>query len=375
MKKDLYLAFVVVFQMVAVVFQLLLPIYGIMAVEQAAVLRIAITLLTFVPGVFLLMQRNSHLVIFTFSLYTIFLLFSYILYPESQSFISSRNVLTLTPIAILSALFVVSINNWSAFHKVLLWVSRLTPILAFLFVWGIRYAPLDEETSYSMSFGYAFLLPSLFLFNQPNTIDKVFSAILFLSIVMVGSRGPVVVALIFFIYKFLFTSKTSHFLNFSIVLAIVGLSIMFLPEDVDMIQRSRTVDLATSGELLSHTSGRDDIQEIVKEKILERPILGWGVGADREFVGGYSHNIFLEIFMHYGLLGGGLLFLLLFGYLLKLYRNQCLLSLQDGREFFVIMFLFGFVPMLVSGSYLYNFNFALFVGYILRFTRIHFLAK
>ena len=297
MKKDLYLAFVVVFQMVAVVFQLLLPLYGIMAVEQAAVLRIAITLLTFVPGVFLLMQRNSHLVIFTFSLYTIFLLFSYILYPESQSFISSRNVLTLTPIAILSVLFVVSINNWSAFHKVLLWVSRLTPILAFLFVWGIRYAPLDEETSYSMSFGYAFLLPSLFLFNQPNTIDKVFSAILFLSIVMVGSRGPVVVALIFFIYKFLFTSKTSHFLNFSIVLAIVGLSIMFLPEDVDMIQRSRTVDLATSGELLSHTSGRDDIQEIVKEKILERPILGWGVGADREFVGGYSHNIFLEIFI------------------------------------------------------------------------------
>ena len=361
MKKDLFLAFVVIFQMVAVVFQLLLPLYGIMPVEQAAVLRIIITLLTFIPGVYVLMQRNPKIVLHTFSLYAVFLLISYAFYPASHIFISSKNVLTLTPIAILSALFIVHINNWRAFHIVLLWVSRLTPILAFLFIKGTKDPPLGEEIGYSMSFGYAILLPSLFLFSQSKILDKILCFILFLSILILGSRGPIVVILAFIIYNILFISKASNFLRFTIVLALVGLSALFLPEDVDMFQQSRTVDLATSGEFLSHTSGRDDIQEVVKEKILERPVLGWGVGSDRKFVEGYSHNIFLEVFLHYGILGGGLLFIFLFGYLLKLYRNKSLLSLQDGREFFVTMFLFGFVPMLVSGSYLYNYNFAIFV--------------
>ena len=370
MKRDYYLSFIVIFQMVAVVFQLLLPFFHIISTEQSATLRIAITLLTFLPGILILAKKRLKLLTITFFIYGMFLLFNYLLYPASHAFIDSKAAFTLTPISILSVLFIYIINNWNVFLKVLLLVSRIIPILGILFVWAIRYTTLVEGITYSMSFGYAILLSSLFLFNQEKTSDKVLAILLLLMIIILGSRGPVVVLLIYIIYTVLFSFKRKKVWQIPIALALVAGSILWTPKNSEVIEKSRTILLLESGEFISHDSGRDIIQKIIQQKILQKPLYGWGMGSDREFVDGYAHNIFLEIFVHYGLVVGGFLFLLFFKFVINLYTNQKLLDLQGGKDFFVAMFLFGFVPMIVSGSYLMNYNFAMFLGYLFRFVRI-----
>ena len=373
MKKDFYLSFAVLLQLIITTFQLLLPIYGLTTVESAATLRIVVTLATFLPGVYIVFQRKPRLLVLYFIGYAIFLLFNYALYPASHEFIGSNKVYTLTPISILTALFVICIIDFDNFFKVLLWISRVCPVVAFLYVFGTRNMPiLDEEIGYSMSFGYCFLLPTLYLFHQDNYLDRILSIVLLLMILLDGSRGPVAVAGLFICYELLFASGTKNKAKSIFLFVVIGaIGIAFLSKN-GFFEESRTVTLAMNGEFISHDSGREELLYIpAMRKIEESPIVGWGVGSDRALLGFYTHNVFLEVFMHYGIMGGGALFLIFFYHCIRVFFDKKRLSSQGGRTVFIMLFLFGFVPMLVSGSYLTSFHFAVLLGYMIRLKSIH----
>lgn len=372
MKSDYYISLVLLFQMIAVVFQLLLPIFGIVDEERAATLRVLVTALTYAPAIWIVAKRNMSSIIIPFVVYVIFLLFSYVLFPESHEFIESNNVKTLTPIAILSVIFFYNINDFEAFKKALLLISRISPVVGLLFVWGTRNSPfLSEEFTYSMSFGYSFLLPTVYLVSQKNNIDRLLGLLLFLMVLVDGSRGPAVVIVLYYAYYIMFVSESkSRWKSIAILVVVAGLAVTYLA-GTQYVENSRTISLMTSGETVSHDSGRDAIQDKVKVKIEERPLFGWGVGADRHFMGTYSHNIFLEVTLHYGYIGSFILFSLLFVSCARIFFSQKWAETQGGRGFFAMMFLFGFVPMLVSGSYLITFNFSLLIGYLIRFARTY----
>lgn len=377
MKKDYYLSFVVLLQLIITTFQLLLPLYGLVSIERAATLRIVVTLATFLPGIIIVFQRKPKLLFLFFIGYAFFLLFNYIFYPASHEFIESSRAYTLTPISILTVLFVVSIRDFDNFLRVLLYISRLCPLVGALYVFGMKVMPfVDEESTYSMSFGYSFLLPTLFLFHQDKLVDKVLSLLLLMMILADGSRGPVIVCALFYMYELLFATKAKNKVKvLALFVVLVATSVWILTKS-DYMESSRTLILAMNGELVSHDSGRTDMLYVPAiKKIEESPVLGWGIGSDRDLLGFYTHNVFLEVFMHYGYFGGGILFLFYFINCVRAFNKKNKLALQGGRSLYIMLFLFGFVPLLVSGSYLISFHFAVLIGYMIRLFKIRLPRK
>ena len=368
MKNDYYLSFAVLFQMMAVIIQQLLPLLGIMTVEQAATFRIFITLMTYLPAIVIVIKRNPILLFVTFGVYAIFLLFQYAIYPESHTFIESRQAITLTPIAIMTVIIMITIRRFDAFKKVLLWISRTIILLAIAFVLVTRYLPYRAENfTYSMSFGYSLLLPTLFLFRQSGMMDKVASFVLFLLIIADGSRGPVVVAAAYYvIHLFVFTKYLNIWKQVMAVLCVVLLAYGGL-NDVVGLQKSRTTQLYLHGNFITHDSGRGELQSKVIRNIWMRPMTGWGVGSDRHIIKSYAHNLFLELSLHYGIVMTAFLTIGFIILVLQFY-NQIIIDRQCDISFLIMMLLYGFVPLMVSDSYLISFNFAMMMGYLLRGT-------
>ena len=207
MKNDYILSFVLLFQMVVVTLQLIMPLYALATEETAATYRVLVTVFTYLPAIWIVVKRSMPSLFIPFAVYIIVILFHYVLFPDSSKFIESRQAVTLTPIAILTAVIIYNIRNFSVFTNVLLWVSRISPLFALLYVWGRQNLPVELTSSYSMAFGYSMLLPSAFLFTQKSLIDRLLSASLFLMILLAGSRGPVFVLALFILADLLFLSS------------------------------------------------------------------------------------------------------------------------------------------------------------------------
>lgn len=358
--------------MIVTTLQLLLPLLGIASVETAASYRVIITLLTFLPGAVIVARRHLSWTVMAFVAYFMILLLNYELFPASHRFIESSQAITLTPISILTILFVLSIKDFGNFKKMLLYVARASVFISLLYVVANTLSPfrnLDE--TYSMSFGYGMLLPAMFLFTQQGYIDKMMSFLLFALILTDGSRGPVVVLSVFYAYYTIFLASGKTKKRMILVVAVAALTAVMILPKLESFQDSRTMLLLQEGALLSHDSGREEnMYSVVTPRIMERPITGWGIGADRSFLdGAYSHNIFLEVYVHYGIFLGTFLFLFFFVYCLRTFFSPSMRKIPGEREMFVMMFLYGFIPKLVSGSYLIDFSFAIFIGYLISLKR------
>lgn len=368
MKGDLYLSFVILFQMIVTTLQLLLPLLGIASVETAASYRVIITLLTYLPGAIIVARRHLSGMLIAFTAYFMLLLFNYGFFPASHRFIESSQAITLTPISILTILFMVSIRDFGNFKKMLLYVSRASVVIAFLYAIANTLSPFkDLDETYSMSFGYNMLLPAMFLFTQQRYIDMTMSFLLFVLILIAGSRGPAVALTIFYAYYTLLSSsaKTKKRMILFVTVAAVA-TVTILPR-LELFQKSRTLYLLQEGELIYHDSGRSEyVYSIIIPHIMESPFVGWGIGGDRYFLdGSYSHNIFIEVYIHYGIFIGTALFAWLFLYCIRMFFSSRTKHIPGERDMFMMTFLYGFVPKFVSGSYLIDFSFAIFIGYLI----------
>lgn len=375
-KSDFFLSFAVLFQMIVVTIQLLLPLLGITDTETAAKYRILITLVTYMPGIIILLQKKWSLLAITFSNYFLFLFFNYAFFPDSHQFIEGSQAYTLTPISLLSILFMKSIKDFSVFTKILLWISRASFILSLAYLWACNYSSFrDYDDAYSMSFGYSMLLPAMYLFTQ-STLDRILSFILFVLILLLGSRGPIVVLAMYYAVDMLFLNKVkdkAKMIALAILVVVVGLA--FLPRYVDL-ESSRTLNLLNQGVFVSHDSGREEVvYSKIRPYLYDSPIFGHGVGADRLFLdGSYAHNIFYEVLVQYGFFCGSVLIISFFLWLLKMFRNRIIKNYLGGRPMFIMMLLYGFVPLLVSNSYLISFPFCLMMGYYFKLSSYAHLA-
>jgi O-antigen ligase len=82
--------------------------------------------------------------------------------------------------------------------------------------------------------------------------------------------------------------------------------------------------------------------------IKEKPFVGWGVGGEASLLGTYPHNIFLELCLNFGLILGGVLCIILVVSILATFFAS------DGvnKDIFLIYLCTGFVPLLISATYL-----------------------
>lgn len=245
----------------------------------------------------------------------------------------------------------------------------------------INYLGQSVQYQYNLSFGYLLLLPVivfLYFYIKERKFHYLFiiAGGLFL-IFTQGSRGALLVVGIFaglmILNNIMETKeKKQRLIKLSLILLLCLVVIMFGHYLINMIVsllknigiHSRTLDLFASGEI-TNDSGRSIIWNAVIEGIKNGSIWGYGFFGDRPFVYpfhyvGYSHNIFLELIISFGLFGIIIILLMIIGACLMIFK--C--SDNQWREIFIIYFSLS-CQLMISMSFWYvpEFWATLAIGY------------
>ena len=130
----------------------------------------------------------------------------------------------------------------------------------------------------------------------------------------------------------------------------------------DLGFNSRSLSYIASGDFLN-SSGRNEITSMSISMIISKPLFGNGIGSDLATIGQYTHNLFLDLLLHYGVVIGILLSIVVLCLLLiGLFRS-------NNKSIFVLFFCAGFLPSMISGTYLSSVFLWLFLGYCFRHVR------
>lgn len=238
--------------------------------------------------------------------------------------------------------------------------------------------------NYSMSYSYYLLLPTvIFLKKFFDTFSIKYAALFSVSLILIltyGSRGPILALSVFVIlYQLINLKNMANFKiigNFFFFVLLITISIFF--EDItiyfndtlsDLGIKSRTIVLLMQDEV--RTSGRDKIYSNVLRETCDNPIFGNGIAGDRIINysvkdAKYTHNIVIEILSSFGFILGSIITLFLFfiSYL-ALFKLE-----KKDANFILIWFVVGFVPLLVSSSFLIYYQFWIFLGLTLNYLKI-----
>lgn len=342
--------------------------------ERNAAIHSAVMLASAVPMIFsaLIWIRSYSSLRKAIAAYAaVFMLFAvqFLIFPKNREYLADY----------IFKVFFISVPlfiNCSSIKNECLELNVLNKICLFVFSAGTAYSLFivfeKAFTEYSMSFGYYMLFPACFFsyiyFTFRKKIFLLLSALTAVAILGLGSRGPLIIWAFYFASLILLSdiSKISKVFFAAAAAAVVlfkngicGFLVALLNDRGGGMQ-SRTLNLISSGKLISHDSGRSVIQEKAFEMIRRRPIFGNGIGADYRVIGGYPHNIFIEIVLQFGVIFGGIL---LAGLVYIIVRG---FIKAGNRKLYLFYFCIGFLPLIVSGTYLTDMSFWLFLGYALR---------
>lgn len=232
---------------------------------------------------------------------------------------------------------------------------------------------LDE-----MSRSYQILPNVLLAINYAFTCKKLIPWICsiagLLYCLSMGTRGPLVIALVYIFFRFLRFIPIELWKKNIIAIFGICLFVLFFKTDLyitilhflgnvfsQLGLSTRVIDLAISGEVVSHYSGRDSVFEYAIQKIIENPIWGYGVMGEWQWFGWNVHNIFLELLIHYGVILGSLILLWIIIISAKSYIKT---NNQIARDVVLIWVCFVFVRGVFGGSYL-SFGMFFLIGFCL----------
>lgn len=267
-----------------------------------------------------------------------------------------------------------SIKQLDVFHEITQKASYIVLLFGIL-IYSFLLIGKISIGAYSMSLSYYMLLPCIIYLNKLldgySVKHLAFAALSILVIISIGARGPVLCIVIFAALKLL-RSGTDKAINQMVkVLSILGIGIISFINFHKIIEyiynktlsygiKSRTLWLLLCGEIATSQS-REKLFRDIFDALLESPLIGYGIGGDRVISGSsglYAHNIFLEMLTNYGVVIGSIALITLG---IIFIRNLFNRDLQK-YNIFIIWFSMGFMPLMVSGSYLTNINFWILLG-------------
>ncbi|QAT62000.1 hypothetical protein EQM13_10580 [Acidilutibacter cellobiosedens] len=233
--------------------------------------------------------------------------------------------------------------------------------------------------SYSMSLSYYMLLPTLIFmdkfFEKFSIKSIIFSIVSLFVMLALGSRGAIMCVGVYVILYLLINSRginAKKFLINIVIFVLIIFILIYLKEIFIFMNRilnkfgiySRSINLFLKNEI--NLSGRDVIYDEVLYQIESNPILGIGLGGDRLYTGGsYSHNIILEIVSGFGVVFGTIILIII-----GIISTKSLFSKDiEESNLMLIWFCIGFVPLMVSGSYLIDFQLWIYLGLAVRFLK------
>lgn len=327
----------------------------------------------------IVIKRDINKFVFLYLIIVIITTVSLLVYPNNRKYINDI-LFDILFINSLTYLYTVQIKDIKIFENVSVKFALYTFIInSILGILG--FLKIIDLSIYSMTLGYS-LLFSLLIYTREylkhkNIRNLTVMIMSFAIIFIVGSRGPLLSFLIFIALYLLINRRNISnylfiFLSFIslVVIASYRNILLLISSVIHMFGiESRTLYLLLQSEG-TNLSGRDELYNIVLQKIFENPITGLGLAGDRLYLGTYSHNIILELLSHFGLIIGIILFI----YILLSIYNEFRVKDLEYKNFLLIWFCLGFVPLFVSGSYLEYIPFWIFMG-ILNSKRIHKYSK
>ena len=222
----------------------------------------------------------------------------------------------------------------------------------------------------NMEISYAILPLLIFylylFFKERNLKSLMLSFMLFVLLIVVGSRGPLLCIAAFIIMYLLSNMRKNKILTLLITVLILFVSFHFdsiLQYSIEILNEnnlnSRTLIKIRNGDI-SNDTGRSYIYDVVKNELEENPILGIGLGVDRIVINNkiysmtkdmsscYPHNVILEILVQYGYFIGGATLLVISYLILKAF----FISDTDGRNIIIYFFATEIVRLFISSSYI-----------------------
>ena len=295
----------------------------------------------------------------TYTVMLFILLLTVAIFPQNSSFLYSEASKFTLPLVIPSFLCLASVTDIKKVENIFYKISWFSVLIAVVYAYTIVTGKFTFS-NYSMSFSFSLLLPALVLYAHKSKSSIFASLLLFIEIVALGSRSAAIVMVTFVVLDAIIFSKKSILpiaIIIFIVISMIGtLGIFFESFGIS----SRTLLLFQSEEgIIGHMSNRDDIYDLVILKIHQNELIGLGLYGDRLFLDGSTcHNLILEILLHFGIFLGTGLILILFTFLIKVFFK---ISMEQ-RQIFLRYFCAVIIPLMVSGSYLKDYNLGLFLG-------------
>ena len=288
-----------------------------------------------------------------------------IIYPENRLYINEY-VFDFFVIA-LSCYFNMKFINDENLHikmmQVFAWIVFFLGEIYFILFWE----KISYDETYSMAYtNYMLFSLVVFIytfFEEKKTLYIIPILFSVLSMLLIGSRGAIVASVAYFLFL-VFMSKKITMIRVAIILILIGVCVNLSRIFELMVEffrkmgiNSRSIDFLISGEFISYDSGRSNLYLKSIELIKLHPYIGNGIGADSRVLHTYTHNLFLDILVQFGLvIGITIIICMLVIMVLGLLKT-------DNKALYFLFFFLGFFPLMVSGTYLTQITFWMYMGY------------
>ncbi len=337
-------------------------------------------------SIFYIVRSIDVSTIFFLMFFTIILLGTLLFYPSAKFFLVEKPSIDwfkfpIEPFIAVLPFFLIgnAVSDYSLlreyWHKTArigMIVAAGSDLLTIIFNLNKNY----DNMSYAYSLAALLCIIVYEYLSKKNKIDLILLIVGFILQLIAGTRGPLVCIFAVFIIYFLFSKtdlKTKSIFILIIVLLLVFLSsglFGYLVESVNTgIQHvgvsSRILDMVISGDIVD-SSGRDIIGENIWNAIIKKPFTGYGLAGDRGLTQlEYSHNLFLEIWCHFGLIFGTILLIILTIMITRGIRSKN----EDLKALVIIMFSFAIVKLFFSSSYMNSQEFFILIGLCINIKR------
>ena len=237
----------------------------------------------------------------------------------------------------------------------------------------------DDRGEYKMGIAYGILPTTVYVAWSTLRKFKIlpFFALLSSGLLLFsyGTRGPILCLVVFILLFILFFYKGKYkWLIVGIITALVLYALLNIESLIGIIGE-KVSSLGGSTRLLSYViedkladdSGRSDIIRCLQTLLSEgdHPF-GFGLFASWRYTGGYAHRIHWDLWFSFGYFLGTFFMFLIIVPMLKGWRKT---KEKTERGFLFVLFCIGFLPLMLSGYFLFYSNFFLFMGYCVSRTR------
>lgn len=185
-----------------------------------------------------------------------------------------------------------------------------------------------------------------------------------------GTRGPIA-CLMLFIVTYVVLLRGIHWKDIIILGGVFILIFVFFDQIMTfllyLIGDSMGMSTRVLDRFINNNIAEDEIRNWIISTLMshlrdENQLFGYGLLGSYNITGGYPHNFFVEILFSFGYFVGGLLIALLCYYSFKAFKNSSI----EERAFFLVLLCSGFMHLMFSGSFVYDADFYIFIGYIVR---------